>query len=94
MGAALLIAAGLLLAANLDLMPGGGSAEGLSGWRLVLAVAIIFLLGALNTLGIGLYAPCLILCTLLGMSTRRSMRRSVSAIFAATYEPIEHPHIE
>ena len=69
MGAALLIAAVLLLATNLDLLPGGGSAQGLYGWRLVLAVAIIFLLGALNTLGIGLYAPCLILCTLLGMST-------------------------
>jgi len=69
MGVALLMAAGLLLATNLNLMPGGGSAEGLSGWRLLLAVAINFLLGALNTLGIGLYAPCLILCTLLGMST-------------------------
>ena len=69
MGAALLIAAALLLASNLNLMPGGGSAEGLVGWRLGLAVAINFLLGALNTLGIGLYAPCLVLCTLLGMST-------------------------
>lgn len=69
MGAALLIAGVLLLATNLDLLPGGGSATGLSGWRLVLAVAVNFLLGALNTLGIGLYAPCLILCTLLGMST-------------------------
>jgi uncharacterized membrane protein YfcA len=69
MGTALLIAGALLLATNLNLMPGGGSADGLSGWRLVVAVAINFLLGALNTLGIGLYAPCLILCTLLGMST-------------------------
>ena len=69
MGAALLIAAALLLATNLDLMPGGGSAVGLSGWRLVVAIGVNFLLGALNTLGIGLYAPCLILCTLLGMST-------------------------
>jgi hypothetical protein len=74
MGVALLIAAGLLLATNFNLMPGGGSAEGLSGWRLLLAVAIIFLLGALNTLGIGLYAPCLILCTLLGMRPRRIIR--------------------
>lgn len=69
MGIALLIAAGLLLATNLDLMPGGGMADGLSGWRLLVAIAVNFLLGALNTLGIGLYAPCLILCTLLGMST-------------------------
>jgi uncharacterized membrane protein YfcA len=69
MGVALLIAAVVLLATNLDLLPGGGNANGLSGWRLVLAIAINFLLGALNTLGIGLYAPCLILCTLLGMSS-------------------------
>lgn len=69
MGVALLSAAVLLLATNLNLMPGGGNAAGLSGGRLVVAVAINFLLGALNTLGIGLYAPCLVLCTLLGMST-------------------------
>ncbi len=69
MGTALLIAGALLLATNLDLMPGGGDASGLTGWRLVVAIAVNFLLGALNTLGIGLYAPCLILCTLLGMST-------------------------
>jgi uncharacterized membrane protein YfcA len=69
MGLALLIAGALLLATNLNLMPGGGSANGLSGGRLIFAVAVNFLLGALNMLGIGLYAPCLILCTLLGMST-------------------------
>ncbi|MDB6089030.1 MAG: putative rane protein [Gammaproteobacteria bacterium] len=72
MGVALLIAAMLLLATNLNWMPGGGNAEGLTGGRLILAVSINFMLGALNTLGIGLYAPCLILCSLLGMSALAS----------------------
>jgi uncharacterized membrane protein YfcA len=69
MGCALLVAALLLLATNLNWMPGGGDAAGLHGSRLILAVSVNFILGALNTLGIGLYAPCLILCSLLGMST-------------------------
>lgn len=68
MGVALLIAAMLLLATILNWMPGGGNATGLTGGRLILAASINFMLGALNTLGIGLYAPCLILCSLLGMS--------------------------
>ena len=69
MGVALLVAGTLLFCTNLGLLPGGGHAEGLTGGRLALAVVINFALGALNTLGIGLYAPCLILCTLMGMST-------------------------
>jgi uncharacterized membrane protein YfcA len=68
MGVALLVAASLFLATNLNLMPGGGAAVGLAGGRLVCAVAANFLLGALMTLGVGLYAPCLILVSLLGMN--------------------------
>ncbi len=68
MGVALLIASGLLLAKNLHWMPGGGEAIGLSGGTLVFAVSVNFLLGALMTFGVGLYAPCLILVCLLGMS--------------------------
>jgi uncharacterized membrane protein YfcA len=68
MGAALLIAASLFLATNLHWLPGGGSATGLTGGRLALAVAANFVLGALMTLGVGLYAPCLILVSLLGMN--------------------------
>ena len=36
--------------------------------KLVLAIAGNFALGALMTLGIGLYAPCMILVSLLGMN--------------------------
>jgi uncharacterized membrane protein YfcA len=68
MGIALLLAASLFLAANLHWMPTGGEALGLSGGRLTIAVCANFLLGALMTLGVGLYAPCLILVSLLGMS--------------------------
>jgi uncharacterized membrane protein YfcA len=41
---------------------------GLAGGKLVFAIAINFALGALMTLGIGLYAPCLMLVSLLGMN--------------------------
>ncbi|WP_410001658.1 TSUP family transporter [Sphingosinicella rhizophila] len=68
MGSALLIAAVLLLASLLQWMPGGGEAVGLDGIKLVVAVAVSFLLGALMMLGIGLYAPCLILVSLLGIN--------------------------
>jgi uncharacterized membrane protein YfcA len=68
MGGALLGAALLFLAANLNLMPGGGEATGLTGATLAFAVAVNFILGALMMLGLGLYAPCLILVSLLGMN--------------------------
>jgi len=68
MGVALLVAAGLFAWRNL----GGGGTEvgtlGLEGMRLALGLAGNFALGALMTLGIGLYAPCMILVGLLGMN--------------------------
>jgi uncharacterized membrane protein YfcA len=68
MGGALLCAALLFLASNLNWGPAGGDALGLHGSSLSVAVVTNFLLGGLMMLGIGLYAPCLILLTLLGMS--------------------------
>jgi uncharacterized membrane protein YfcA len=68
MGSALLIASLLFVATNLHWMPGGGHAIGLTGGRLAVAVAVNFVLGGLMTLGVGLYAPCLILVSLLGMN--------------------------
>lgn len=68
MGLALLIAATLFSANNLHLMPGGGDALGLHGGTLVFAIAACFVLGNLMMLGIGMYAPCMILVSLLGMS--------------------------
>jgi uncharacterized membrane protein YfcA len=68
MGTALLIAAAIFLARSFDVLPGGGDALGLRGGLLAAAVAGNFVLGALMALGIGLYAPCLILVSLLGMN--------------------------
>jgi uncharacterized membrane protein YfcA len=68
MGIALLISALLFLCANLGWVPGGGEAVGLHGGRLAFAIGVSFALGALMMLGVGLYAPCLILVSLLGMN--------------------------
>lgn len=68
MGLALLVAAGLFAWRNLG---GGGTEVGtidLQGTKLVLGLLGNFALGALMTLGIGLYAPCMILVGLLGMN--------------------------
>jgi len=67
-GVALIIAAGLYTLTNLGLMPGGGSALSLPPGLFAAAVAGHFLMGALMTLGIGLYAPSLILLSLLGLN--------------------------
>jgi uncharacterized membrane protein YfcA len=67
MGIALLIAGSVFTAVNLGALPGGGTAMGLVGWKFGLAVGINFILGALMSAGIGLYAPCMITLALLGM---------------------------
>lgn len=68
MGVALFITAFLMLAGKMGWMPGGGDAIGLSGSKLIIAIVANFILGALMTAGIGLYAPCMALVYLLGMS--------------------------
>jgi len=68
MGIALLGAAALMLMTQLNIVPGGGDALGLTGIRLALGLAGNFVLGVLMMLGIGLYAPCMILVSLLGMT--------------------------
>jgi uncharacterized membrane protein YfcA len=70
MGIALLVAATLFVASNLGLMPGGGTdgTFALTGMKFYLGIAGNFVLGALMTLGIGLYAPCMLLVAMLGMN--------------------------
>jgi len=70
MGIALLVAAALTLMAIFNAQAGGGTALGLHGARLWMGVAGNFALGALMSLGIGLYGPCLIMISLLGMDPR------------------------
>jgi uncharacterized membrane protein YfcA len=68
MGFALVVTAFFMLAGQMNWIQGGGSAIGLTGWKLGLAIGVNFLLGALMTVGIGLYAPCMALVYALGMS--------------------------
>jgi uncharacterized membrane protein YfcA len=68
MGLALLGAAALMLGQQLSLFPVGNDAFGLNGSRLLAGVGGNFVLGALMMLGIGLYAPCMILVCLLGLN--------------------------
>jgi uncharacterized membrane protein YfcA len=68
MGLLLLVAAVVIVARLTQTVPAGGDALGLTGPRLAIGLAGNFMLGALMTLGIGLYAPCMILVSLLGMN--------------------------
>lgn len=68
MGVALLCAAALFVLGNVGAIPAGGESTGLSGPLLYAAILGNFLLGALMTLGVGLYAPCLIMLSLMGMN--------------------------
>jgi uncharacterized membrane protein YfcA len=74
MGSALVIAAVLMTITaiqaynpSVQILPVGGTALGLSGTKLAIGCGVNFMLGALMTLGIGLYAPCMIMISLLGM---------------------------
>jgi uncharacterized membrane protein YfcA len=70
MGFALLAAAGLMLASALHFLPGGGNTLGLHGWRMGVGLFGNFAFGALMNLGIGAYAPSLILFGFLGMDLK------------------------
>ena len=67
MGIALLIAAAFFLIRIFDKLPAGGTEFALHGWRFAVAVGINFVLGALMCIGIGNYAPSMIVFALLGM---------------------------
>jgi uncharacterized membrane protein YfcA len=67
LGFALLGAASLMLASLTGIGPAPGTALGVSGGLLITAVVISAILGALMMLGIGYYAPCLIMISLIGM---------------------------
>jgi uncharacterized membrane protein YfcA len=68
MAVALIAAACFFTMKNLGLFPAGSDALGLSGGKLAFACAATFVFGALMTLGIGAYAPTMILCSVLGMN--------------------------
>jgi uncharacterized membrane protein YfcA len=71
MGVALLVAAGFFLARLLQWMPSSdvGTLD-LQSTKLGMGLIGSFLLGAIMPLGIGYYAPCMILVSMLGMNPR------------------------
>ncbi|MBU6367328.1 MAG: permease [Gemmatimonadetes bacterium] len=68
MGLCLAAAAALFVMQALNLVPGGGTAIGVTGVKLGIALLVNFVLGALMTIGIGLYGPCMLLVSMLGMN--------------------------
>jgi uncharacterized membrane protein YfcA len=67
LGVGLLVAAIIMALSNLGFLPPGGSLTALPRGPFVLVVAASFILGVLMNLGIGNYAPTLVLMSLLGM---------------------------
>lgn len=67
MGFALLASALLFSLSVLGIVPIGGTALGLHGGKLIAGIAIFFVLGALMTAGIGLYAPAMVVVYSMGM---------------------------
>jgi uncharacterized membrane protein YfcA len=78
-GVALLLAAALYAMSNLHLMPIGGTATALEPPLLWIAIIAHFIMGMLMAFGIGLYAPSLILLSLLGLDPRLAFPIMASA---------------
>jgi len=70
MGIGLFAAAFFMLLSQLGMFPSGGTALTLTPGKLIIALVVNFFLGGLLMLGIGSYAPSLILISLLGMDPR------------------------
>ncbi len=68
MGVALLVAAASFVMSIYGVFPGGGTATGMRGASLAFAATGSFVLGSLMTIGVGYYAPCMIMVSLLGMN--------------------------
>jgi len=70
MGVGLLIAAASFALSNLGLMPPGGEATSLPALPFAIVVAASLLFGVLLNMGVGNFAPTLVLVSLLGMDPR------------------------
>ncbi|MSR75141.1 MAG: sulfite exporter TauE/SafE family protein [Planctomycetes bacterium] len=69
MGVALFVAATILCIRQFADVSSQTGTVGLTGTTLAIAVGCNFVLGAFMTIGVGLYAPCMILVSFLGMNT-------------------------
>lgn len=70
MGIGLMVVSLFILAGLLNLLPLGGNAIGLSGWKLATVIVMSFIFGALQTIGIGFYAPCMAMVFTFGMDPK------------------------
>lgn len=70
MGLAMLVAVSLILARLNNWVPIGGDDLGLRGGYLMLGLVGNFIFGALMTIGVGAYAPIMIMVSLLGMNAK------------------------
>jgi len=74
LGVALVVLAIVLVLKNIGWGPFSGKTgdpdamQILRGWKLAVAIIVNFFLGALMTVGVGLYAPCMALCGALGLN--------------------------
>jgi uncharacterized membrane protein YfcA len=67
LGTGLMVVGLIILAGFLKVIPVGGDAIGLKGWKLIVAIVMSFIFGGLQTIGVGFYAPCMALVYILGM---------------------------
>jgi uncharacterized membrane protein YfcA len=70
MGSVLLVTALFGLLTQLHLLPSGGEVLGLEGTKLLIAVVANAVLGALMTVGIGFFGPCMMVVYLMGMNPK------------------------
>lgn len=72
LGSALMFLAFMMGCRLMEVGPFGiaGTATGLQGVKLLIAVGVNFMLGALMTIGVGLYTPCIALCSTLGLNVK------------------------
>jgi uncharacterized membrane protein YfcA len=69
-GVALVLAAIAYAMTNLQMMPGGGTANSLPLMLMIIAIVANFMFGVLLNFGVGNYAPTLVMLSLMGMDPR------------------------
>ena len=70
MGGALLVAVSMIIAKLLGWIPSGGESLGLRGVNLLIGIVGNFTFGAVMMIGVGAYAPIMIMVSLLGMNQK------------------------
>lgn len=85
MGIGLALAATFMTVSQLGGLPDGGTAIGLPTGRLAVAAGAFIVLGALLTIGIGNFAPSLLLLSLMGLDPRAAFPVMMGASALSTF---------